>query len=364
MSTQASTPVWLYAEVPHFYAAVERAHDPSLQNRPLIVGGDPRKRGRVQSATPELVRSGVTQGMPMQDALELCPEALAVPTNMQRYRGASTRLHGAMRKLIPEIEPVGLPGAFLELNESSPDSDAVRELALALCGRVAQDLGLTLRVGAGSNRMLARLAAEEAAEGEIHCVASSDEKEFLASHSPDRLPEVGPKTMSILRSMGVTSIAELLALGRDRLEHELGNHGRRIFEIADGRHEEPVRRTGPPKSQSHEMRFSQPQTKRAELEEHLRSLCQRAESKLRHLDLAAARVAIKLRYDDQQTTTRTRTLARPIGVAAEIYAIASRLLDRTQPGQRPVILLGLTVSELVLPRSEMDRQLDLFPDPH
>ena len=94
----------LYLEVPSFYAAVERAQDPDLAHRPVIVGGDPRKSGRVQAATPDALAAGVTPDMPMLEALRLCPRARRVPTDMRRYREVSRRLFASLRKDFGQME--------------------------------------------------------------------------------------------------------------------------------------------------------------------------------------------------------------------------------------------------------------------
>ena len=108
----------LYAVVPGFYAAVERLRLVGDDDRPLLVGGDPRKRGRVQSASPEALARGIEPGMPMLEALERCPDARRVATDMAHYRQASTALRAALRREVEAIEPDGLGAAYLDLREA------------------------------------------------------------------------------------------------------------------------------------------------------------------------------------------------------------------------------------------------------
>ena len=140
----------LFAEVPGFYAAVERVEDPALAARPVIVGGDPRKRGRVQAATLDAVAAGVCAEMSMLEALERCPQARAVRTNMPHYREVSRRLLAALRVSQPRLEPFELGGAFADLTGSSHPAE---ETAGAMCQVVEGELGLPLRVGLGGGEV-------------------------------------------------------------------------------------------------------------------------------------------------------------------------------------------------------------------
>ena len=131
----------LFAEVPFFYAAIERADDPSLTGRPVIVGGDPRKRGLVQSATPEARAAGVTLDMPMLEALQLCPTARALRTNMARYREVSRRLFACLRRGFGRLEPFGLGAAYFDVSDATDTPEAI---AAPLHERVRQEVGLPL----------------------------------------------------------------------------------------------------------------------------------------------------------------------------------------------------------------------------
>ena len=115
----------LFAEVPGFYAAVERVEDPSLAARPVIVGGDPRKRGRVQAATSDALEAGVRVDMPMLEALQCCPQARAVRTNMRHYRETSRRLLIALRGVHAQLEPFGLAAAYAEFSRAASAVEAV-----------------------------------------------------------------------------------------------------------------------------------------------------------------------------------------------------------------------------------------------
>src|SRR5262245_62835042 len=148
----------LFAEVPSFYAAVARADDPSLASRPVVVGGDPRKRGRVQAATADALALGVTLEMTVLEALRLCPGARAVRTDMPRYREVSRRLFAVLRAIEPQLEAFGLAACYADVSARGAEAEAH---AQQLLGAVATELGLPLRVGIGAGKYLARIAAEQ-----------------------------------------------------------------------------------------------------------------------------------------------------------------------------------------------------------
>lgn len=345
----------LYAEVPGFYAAVERRDDPVLQGRPVIVGGDPRKRGQVQAASPEALAQGVEVGMPMLAALELCPSARALKTNMKRYREVSGRLRACLRRVVDALEPMALEAAFLDPG-AAPDPEAI---AARLQDAVKQELGLVLRVGIAHVKFLARLAAEEAEPGGMRHIRPGEEAAFLAPLPLERLPGVGPLTLTTLRECGARCVSELLSLDSAVLEAQLGNHGLRILEYARGEDAAPIRAARLPKTLSQEHTFDEAQLDRIVLSDRLQRLASGLEANLARQGLLARRVAIKLRYADSETVTRRQTLPRPVGLAADLFRTADRLLDRTHAGTRPIRLLGMALAGLS-PADDSDRQLDLF----
>src|SRR5262245_32868966 len=238
----------LFAEVPGFYAAVARADDPSLATRPVVVGGDPRKRGRVQSATADALALGVTLDMTVLEALRLCPIARAVRTDMPRYREVSRRLFAVLRATEPHLEAFGLAACYADVSARTDDAEAHARRLLA---SVATELGLPLRVGIGAGKYLARIAAEQVpGERGVVSVPPGGEAAFLAPLPAARLDGVGRKTAAALAEMGGHTIGDVVRLGRERLQTEFGPHGLRIYACATATDAEPVRAARHPKSLS------------------------------------------------------------------------------------------------------------------
>jgi DNA polymerase-4 len=346
----------LFAEVPGFYAAVERADDPALEGRPVIVGGDPRKRGRVQASTPDAQESGVRLDMPVLEALQRCPQARAVRTNMRRYREISRDLLAELRGVHDRLEAFGLGAVYADLSGVPGPAEAI---AAAMQSVVRERVGLSLRVGIAGGKFLARLASEESGASGIRSVPDDESAGFLAPLDVARLDGVGLKTAARLAELGARSIGDVVALGRDRLQECFGPHGLRIHALASGDDAEPVRATRHPQSVSRESVVEGEPLDVAALSELLAGLAQQLEEELGRQRLAASKVSLKVRYADDGVMTRTQTLAGPTTRAGDLHAVASHLLSRTPAGARAIRRLALQLSSLA-PAAESDRQLELF----
>ncbi len=346
----------LYAQVPDFYAEVERATDPALRERPVLVGGDPRKGGRVQAATADARAAGVKEGMPLLEALQRCPRARAIRTRMAFYREAALRLRACLRRVCDRLEPEGLEAAFLDPTEAGLSP---RRLAERLREQVSRELALPLRVGIAPVKFAARLAAEEAGPEGILEVGEGAVADFLAGLPVARLPGVGPNAEAALARVGVRRVAELVALGRAQLEAVLGNRGVELLERAQGRGEARIRAVRLPGSLSKDATLPGDETSPEVLRACLQALAQQLEAHLRLEGLAARRITLKVRYADGERAMRSQTSPHASASGADLAAAAEDLLGRTQAGTRPIRGLGLTVAGLVRARRD-DRQLDLF----
>ena len=346
----------LYAEVPRFYAELEREADPALASRPVIVGGDPRKRGLVQSATEDALAQGVAIGMPVLEALERCPGARLRRTNMRAYRERAARLRAVFRRASARIEPAGLEAAYLD---ASGADEAPEALALRLQREVRESLRLPLRVGIAAQKFVARLAAEESGARGVRAVPLDAVRAFLDPLPAQRLPGVGPHTLAALAELGIATIGDLARADPARVEERLGNHGRALRAAALGQGDSRLRPGPRARSLSQESTLDAPERDWALLDARLGELASGLAAALAREGLAARRVVVKLHYADREPVTRSTTLARAVFAADELAARGRELLRRTEAGARGARRLGLAAFELV-PAPRDDRQLDLF----
>ena len=347
----------LFVEVPGFYAAVERAEDGALRERPVIVGGDPRKRGIVQAATPDALAEGVEEGMLVLEALERCPRARALRTEMTRYRQAAKRLRHGLIAISERLESVGLGAVVLEVTDRPEPSAALAEAAL----RVLRDeLALDAQVGVAPVRFVAEVAAREAGPGRHRVVEAGEVARFLAPLPVGRLPGVGPNTQERLGASGVKTIGDVVRRGRDAMEADFGNNGLNIWTAAMGQGSDRVRRAPHPGSVSREQTLAKGESDRAELDRILEALAKGLSHQLELEGLRSKRLVLKVRFEDGIQTTRSHTSERSLSAAEDILGIAGRLLGRADVGDRRVRLMGLSANQLAR-ESAVDPQLPLFP---
>lgn len=338
--------MFFYAETPGFYAEVERSRRPELAGRPILVGGDPRRsNARVRSASLEARRAGIEEEMAMSEALRRCPEARVLRTDRRFYQAFSSRLQASFRQGFLRAEPAGPGAAWLSeaIPAASPEVVAER-----LHGRVAEATGLPLVVGAAPVKFLARIAAEQQDAGGFCCIKAGAMRDFMGPLPVACLPGVGPRTEATLHEMGARCVADLLRIGRRRLEEALGNHGLTIFGYAEGRDPTSVRRAKSPGSFSQETTLGAPERDQGALAVQLRALAEALERTLQREQCVARRLMLKVRFvDDPAPVTRSRTTRRPLNRAGEIHDMAVLLLARTQAGVRSVRGLGLSAQGLL-----------------
>jgi DNA polymerase-4 len=345
-----------FAEVRDFHVEVARRADPALALVPLLVGGDPSKRGKVIAASADLRSRGLVPGMGMVEALDRAAEARWVPTDMRRAREQSGLLRAAVRREVGAVEIEGLAGFYLC---APADREEALAVARRLEARVAEQMGLPLRVGVAPARFAASLVAEDAGRSGARVVVAEDFEQYLLAQPIDRLPGAGPKTAARLAELGATDIPSLRRLGLDRLEVLLGNHGRSLWLLACGQDPKPLRVRRHPTTLSREESFAGDERDPGELGAVLVRLSERLEQALQRDGLRAGRIALRLTYADERTVTRSHSFDAPVSAVRELAVAARALLDRIDLGPDSVRRAGLVLRGLEISGAE-DRQLDLF----
>jgi DNA polymerase-4 len=325
-----------HCDLDAFFVAVERLRDPSLVGRPVLVGGR-GPRSVVATASYEARVFGCHSAQPMSQALRLCPQAIVVPPDFARYRAASMHFHEALRTVSPLVEPAGLDEAYVDLTE-------------AIRTRVREAIGLAVSVGIAGGRTTAKVTSDRAKPDGLLEVPLGGDAAFLAPLPLRELPMVGPKLAARLQAVGVRTIGQAAALDPAWLRRRFGGAGALLAERARGIDATPVRALPrAPVSVSREVTFETDISDVAALRRVLRSHAERVGADLRHAGRRARTVALKLRWSDFSTVTRSQTLARPAQSTERLVAAGVALLDEVlaAAGRRPVRLLGLGATNLV-----------------
>ena len=336
----------LHVDLDAFYASVEVLDNPALAGKPVLVGGT-GPRGVVAAASYEARRFGVHSAMPMGRARRLCPQAIVLPPRFDVYHARSAQVHGIFAAFTPVIEPIALDEAFLDVTGAARLFGDGREIGAAIRARVRAETGLTASVGVAPNKLLAKLASDDAKPDGMLVVEPGTELAFLHSHPVRRLWGVGPATLARLDRFGVETIGDLAALPEASLVEALGKaHGAQLHALAQGRDERPVEADRETKSIGQEETFPRDVADREVLRREVRRMAERVGSRLREHDLAGRTVTLKVRFPDFRTITRSATLPEAFDVTAQITDLALGLLDKVDVAGG-VRLLGVTVSNLI-----------------
>jgi DNA polymerase-4 len=330
-----------------FYASVELLKDPSLQGKPVVVGG-PGPRGVVMSASYEARAFGIASAMPSARARRLCPEAVFVPPDFSSYRAYSTRLRELLLSFSPLVEPISLDEAFLDVSGATVLFGKPPEIGRRVRARVREELDLTCSVGVAPNKLLAKLASARAKPDGLLIVPAGEVEGFLHPLPVDELWGVGERTHEVLERLGVRTVGELAGIPLRVLERALGEQpARHLAEMATGRDERSVVPYEPPKQVSHEETFDRDLDEDGQVLRELLRLAHRVGARLRKEGFRARTVTLKVRLASFTTLTRSRTVADATDTGADLYRVAGELYSSLPPGRRRIRLLGVAASGLL-----------------
>jgi DNA polymerase-4 len=339
-----STRTILHVDLDAFFAAVEQRDRPELRGRPVIVGGGgPDQRGVVSAASYEARRFGVHSAMPLRTAGRLCPQGVFLPVDGRKYQQASREVMAILRGFTPQVQPISIDEAFLDVTASGALFGDGETIGLSIKRAVTDEVGLTASVGVASTKLVAKVASDLRKPDGLVVVPPGEEAAFLAPLPISRLWGVGEKTAEALREFGVTTIGDLAALPPDLLERRFGKHGAALVGRARGIDPDPVATGEPAKSIGHEHTFDVDTADREVIERTLLGMADGVAWRLRAAGLRTATVTLKLRDSSFATITRQTSLTVPADLTEQIYDAALALLRKELHGQR-IRLVGVTAS--------------------
>jgi DNA polymerase-4 len=340
-----------------FFVSVEQALNPELKGKPVIVGGDPARRGVVASASYEARPFGIHAGMPLSKARRLCPQIIFIRANFARYREASNKFMEILGDFSPDIEPLGFDEAYLDVTGYEGPYGSPRKLALAIKERINKEIDIRASVGIGTCKVVAKIASALCKPDGLLEIAPGEEQAFLNPLPIAKLPGVGEKTEQSLKEMGITTIGALASLPLDTIKRRFGATGAVLYSYARGIDDREVEAPGEAKSISQELTFARDTSDCNFLEATLHNLCQEVCQELRSQNKRTKCVAIKLRYANFKTITRQVTLQEASDVTRVIFATAQQLLSKAMAQQeKPIRLIGIRISSLV----GEEKQLPMF----
>ncbi|MCP4658813.1 MAG: DNA polymerase IV [bacterium] len=337
----------LHCDMDCFFAAVHMRDDPSLAGKPVIIGGSPSGRGVVAAASYEVRRYGVHSAMPAAQAVKRCPHAIFIKPDFARYKAESEAIFAIFRDFTPIVQPASLDEAYLDVTDHLEPLGSATAVAREIRRRVHEERRLTVSVGVGPNRLIAKVASDFDKPDGLTVVKPGQVLDFLEPLPVRRLHGVGPATERALRRLGVKTVGDLRALRLEVLEQRFGRHGQGLYYSSRGIDERPVRTHRERKSLGHERTYARDIVRIEEMDAQIADLSQRVANGLVEREIAARTITVKVRYPDFTTLTRSRTLAQPTASPQRITTVARQLLRQTEAAARNVRLLGVTASGLV-----------------
>ncbi|MGB4593191.1 MAG: DNA polymerase IV [Coriobacteriia bacterium] len=346
----------LHVDMDAFFASVEQLDHPEWRGKPLIVGGEPGKRGVVSTCSYEARRFGVRSAMPSTQAARLCPDAIWVTSRFGRYGEFSRAVRDIFATFTPYVEPTSIDEAYLDV---TPADSGAHPVKIAQQIQAAVDaLGLSCSIGVASSKTTAKIASDFDKPHGITVVWPGTESAFLSPLPVRALPGVGAASAARLKSLGIKTIGELAALDAPTAERVLGTWGPDLLERARGVDVREVCVERDVKSVSNEHTFSTDVRQREEVEHALGGLVAHVAARLRKKGLSARTFTVKLRYADFSTPTIRRTVELPTDLAEEMLPVALELLRSAWSPGAGLRLLGFGASGF----DESCVQLDLFSE--
>jgi DNA polymerase IV len=338
-----------------FYASVEKRDRPELRDLPVIVGGG--QRGVVTTCCYIARMSGVRSAMPMFRARKMCPQAVVIKPDFQKYTAASRQIMAMFEALTPLVQPLSLDEAWLDLSGTERLNRGSAAATLAkVQARIEREVGITVSIGLAANKFLAKIASDlDKPKG--FAVIGSEAQAFLADKPVGLLPGVGPAMVVSLEKRGLRRIGDIARADLRDLAAAFGDYGLRLHQLAHGRDSRPVDPEGVRKSISAENTFLEDIRGLSELEDELWPLCEKVGRRARASGLVGQVATLKLKTSDFRIVTRRRTLPIPIQTARGLFEVMRTLLREEATGDA-YRLIGAGLSDML----EAGSSSDLFAD--
>ncbi len=349
----------LHVDMDAFFASIEQRDNPQLQGKPVVVGGSSESRGVVAAASYEARTYGIKSAMPMATAVRLCSNLILVRPDHNKYRRVSQQLVSILADYSPLVEPVSLDEAYLDVTGCTHLFGSPGEMASGIQKRIAAELGLTASVGAGPNKLVAKLASDYRKPQGLTIVSPGEVANFLADMPVEKVWGIGPRTQAELKRIGVTTVGKLQSISLDFLLQRFGKHGKVLYDISRGIDDRPVVPTHRAKSMGKEVTFPKDVRDTKVVEKTIWELAEVVCHRLRKRELACGSVTLKLKFADLRLITRTVTLPEPTGLTRVIRDSSVSLLRKNWNGYPPVRLVGISCGKLI-PGNAVSPSL--FPD--
>lgn len=350
--------VILHVDMDHFFTAVEEREHPEYKGKPVVVGADPKEgkgRGVVSTCNYEARKFGIRSGTPITRAWKRCPNAVYLPVNYDLYRKVSSRIMTVLRRFADKFEQWGLDEAFLDVTSKVQDLDETKRLARKIKEEIYKREKLTCSIGIGPNKLVAKIASDFKKPDGLTLIEENGVKRFLSPLPVEKLLWVGKKTKRKLNAMGIKTIGDLASFDATALIDKFGVMGRQMHLSAQGIDRSDVQERWEIKSMSRDTTFEEDTSDTKVILNTLNALAEDVHKQLIKSDFNFKTVTIKIRYENFETHTHSKTLPFITDRLSDIQKTAGNLIQAYLQPDRKVRLIGVKLSNFV--SSERQKKL-------
>ncbi len=335
----------IHVDMDAFFASVEQRDNPDLRGRPVAVGGS-SARGVVAAASYEARRYGVRSAMPSITARRRCPDLIFVKPRFEAYREVSHQIRAIFRDYTDLVEPLSLDEAYLDVSEDLKGIGIATQIATEIRARILEETKLTASAGVSYNKFLAKLASDQNKPDGLCVITPAQGEAFVAMLPVRRFHGVGPRTAEKMARLGIESGADLRARGLSFLKQNFGSSGPYYHDLARGICHRQVKPNRPWKSIGAEDTFFTDLVEESALVAELARISETVWRRVSDKKIVGRTVTLKVKYQDFQIVTRSRSLDRMVAGKEEFFDTGCSLLRILLPSPKGIRLLGLTLSNL------------------
>jgi DNA polymerase-4 len=353
----------IHIDMDAFYASVEQRDDPSLQGKPIAVGGTPEGRGGVvATCSYEARKFGVRSAMPSKKAQQLCPEILFVRPRFEVYKDVSRKVRSIFHRYTDLVQPLSLDEAYLDVTVDKQGIGSALTIAESIKKAIREELQLTASAGVSINKFVAKIASDLQKPDGLTFIGPSRVAQFMEQLAIEKFYGVGKVTADKMKSMGIHTGADLKKLTEPELVHRFGKVGKFYFQIVRGHDPRPVEPNQETKSIGAEDTFAEDLVEPDQMKAELEKLALLVHRRLTERKLKGRTVTLKIKYSDFRIVTRSKSFPLAFDEVTTIAETAKDLLLLTELSEVRIRLLGITVSNFAQkPAAEATSgQLPLF----
>lgn len=351
----------IHIDMDAFYASVEQRDNPEYRGKAIAVGGSPEGRGGVvATCSYEARKFGVRSAMPSKRALQLCPDLIFIRPRFAAYKEVSQKVREIFSRYTDLIEPLSLDEAYLDVTEDKLNIGSAIAIAQQIKQAIRDELQLSASAGVSVNKFVAKIASDMQKPDGLTFIAPTQVESFMENLPVEKFFGVGKVTADKMKRMNIHTGKDLKKLTENDLVQHFGKSGRFYYKIVRGNDDRAVEPHRETKSVGAEDTFAYDLTEIEEMNVELDKIAVTVAARLEKYNLKGRTVTLKIKYSDFKQITRNHSLPQGINDLPTITTIAKQLLLKTEPEDKKIRLLGITLSNFGEEHTPETAQLSLF----